>query len=208
MNYSKLLSLVVLGVVSTAAFAEVQTPAPEEIPAPPKAQIKSVMVPPVPNPPTLNAPANPAPTPTPAPVLAVVEATALYDNAVELPNIQNQLEKRGLTNGGGHTMGASLLVNCLPGLTAEEKADVLFELYEIIHARRIPAIGLAIRQLGWPTVSPQITLLAATLACKRGDRSSLDTVVALEKAFTEIQGAGLNFKGLFHNLFVAANLMY
>jgi hypothetical protein len=104
-------------------------------------------------------------------------------------------------------MAASLLVNCLSGLNAEEKAAAMDEMLRTIVARQIPVLVQAAEVLGTQEMAPQLSLLAAILSCKKGERTSEQTVDALVNAFAEIQAAPFSFAPFFHNLFVAANLM-
>jgi hypothetical protein len=194
-------------ILSLSAVGVMAETSPEEIPAPRDTSItRSILVPP----PVQQPPANlPQTLAAPAPAVILPQNNSnLYDMAGELPAILRALEMKRFSSDAGHSMAASLLANCSTGIEPQKKADMMEVMYRAILNRRFPAIVVSIQAMGLAAMEPQISLLAATLVCKQGERDAAQTLDSLDSAFKELQAAPYGLTEFFHNLIVAANLMY
>ncbi len=212
--------LLVSSLAAVNGFAQEPTPPTTFEPTP----IDELTIPPVPESPVpeMSRPEPvPAPIPLdevlPAPMSTPLEAPALglpqnssllYDTAAELPAIAQALREKRFFSDAGHSMAAAILTGCSPGVEPRKKADNMEAMYRAILDRKFPVIVVSIGALGLPTMEPQISLLAATLVCKQGGRTVVETLDSLDAAFAELQAPPYALKQYFHNLIVAANLMY
>lgn len=128
----------------------------------------------------------------------------------ELPALYEEVLRAGLGNNVGHTISASMIASCLPPARPGKKLDALVAMVTALSKSRIREVQKKfIRGI---ECDATVTILAATLICKMGERSSNDMVALLEKAYIELlrlrMPSGGMFVDAFRNVQAAAHLIH
>ena len=154
----------------------------------------------------VNAPVKqetiPAGQPSP---IETATGTFSRTKAQDFSTIFKEFLRRGFNDGQGHTVAASQLAACLPGLTPEQKVEEMMTIiyalstsrHEVIHQRIVAGIAN----------DSAITSLATHLACKKGNRTAAQMVSKLEIAYSEFLNERWVQWNSFHNVVVVANLL-
>lgn len=137
--------------------------------------------------------------PTPTASSVVTFAAPLFaPTASEFSAIYDLMRANRFRNAIGHTVTAAKLSNCLPGYSVEQKVGELISILNMM-------CSFGGRFQNYRNDSG-VSSLAATLLCKRGDRSSPEMVQRLGEAYRRLVTEG-GWLPEFHNLIVAANLL-
>ncbi len=122
----------------------------------------------------------------PAPVVGVQPAPVLLlPAAPEMRRIYNlMMATRRFANGVGHTVAASQLAICLPGLTPEQKVQTLMATMSALARSNIPVINEAFAFGIYDDA--QVSVIASLLACKAGARTPVQMVQSLGAAYREL----------------------
>lgn len=121
----------------------------------------------------------------PLPAVQPVPAPLLLPTAGEMPRIYNlMLATRRFENFVGHTVAASQLAVCLPGLTPEQKTERFMAMLSAMARSRLDVVREAYAVGIFD--NPQVTMIAAVLSCKAGTRTAPLMVQALEASYIQV----------------------